>query len=135
MPQSASRHPFRDLFASALFPHITHAADHSKDPPPVEHLLPPGFSAPELRELIDHFIAADHDVREDRLAAAARNLDVTETRLRLAITSGRGARPAYEAALGDIAIAREAIGRKDSAHACGAIGNAVRALAAAAPKG
>jgi hypothetical protein len=132
MTSSPNRHPFLDMFASALLPHIGgHAGDHAKDPPPVEHLLPPGFSAPGLRELVDHFIAADHDVREDRYPAAASNLDMAEAHLRKALAAGAAAKPSYESALRDIAVAREAVGRKDSAHACGAIGNAVRALATA----
>ena len=135
MRKPESQHPFLDLFAFALVPYMgPQGPDHERDPPPVKRLLPPGFSAPELRELLDLFIAAEHDVREDRFAAAARNLDLAETRIRLASQTATPARPAYEAALGDIALAREAVERKDSAHACGAIHDAVRALAGAKGK-
>jgi hypothetical protein len=131
------RHPYIELFASALFPAIIGAqgGNHSKDPPPVERLLPQGLTAPELRDLLEHFVAADHDARADRYTAAIGNLELAEAHLRRVASLGGSAKPSYESALGDVAVAREAAGRKDSAHTCGAIGSAVRAIAGAPTKG
>jgi hypothetical protein len=132
MPNSAtSRHPFLDLFAAAMAPWMPHGSDHSKDPPPLPDDVAPGLTSPELKSLVELFVAADHDMREDRYSAAVHNLDLAETRIRLAMSHAAGdGRPlqGYERALGDIAVAREAAARRDSAHGCGAVGDAVRAL-------
>jgi hypothetical protein len=129
MPGPVSQHPFLDLFAASLAPWMQRGPGHDKDPPPLRQPLP-GFMQPDLRALLDLFVAADQDLREDRFNAAARNLDVAETRIRLAISHDGSAASAYEAVLGDIALARQAAERRDSAHGCGAVADAVRALAA-----
>lgn len=131
MPGQASQHPFLDLFAASLAPWMPRGPGHDKDPPPLRQPLP-GLTQPDLRALLDLFVAADRDLREDRFTAAARNLDVAETRIRLATSHDGSAAPAYEAVLGDIALARQAAERRDSAHGCGAVADAVRALAAVA---
>ena len=127
------RHPFLEIFARALAPHMLHGHSHDKDPPPVEQLLPPGFSQPELQAVLELFIAADHDVREDRFTAAALNLDLAESRIRLAISKLVVVPPAMETALYEIKTAQQEIVRKDTAHALSAVDNAVRCLAATPP--
>lgn len=126
--QPTTEHPFLDLFAAAMTPWMPLGPSHEKDPPRLKPL--PGFTPPELRALLDHFVAADNDLRENRFTAAVRHLDLAETRIRLAQRDERAPNPAYEAALSDIALAREATTRGDTAHACGAVGDAVRALLA-----
>jgi len=129
-----SQYQFLDLLAAAMVPQLAPGPEHGKDPPPVERLLPPGLAAPDLLALLDFFVAADHDVRTDRFVAAARNLDLAETRIRLVSSQSGLASAACEAALRDIVLARDAAGGRDSAHACGAIADAVRALAATQPR-
>jgi hypothetical protein len=128
-PTATSQHPFLDLFAASMAPWMARGGDHSKDPPPLPAGVMPGLTSPELRSLVELFVAADHDMRDDRYDAALRNLELAETRIRLAMShaGGKGP-PGYEAALGDIAVAREAAARRASAHGCGAVGDAVRAL-------
>src|SRR5215213_7050484 len=96
---SGQQHPFLDLFAAAMAPSMRSGPGHDKDPPRLRPL--PGMTPPELRGLLDLFIAADQDLRDDRFTAAARNLDLAETRIRLAISHDGTAKPAYGAALGD----------------------------------
>ena len=131
--QTPSQHPFLDLFASAMAPGMSRGPSHADDPPPMAPL--PGLSSPELRSLVDHFVAADQDLREDRVTAALRNLDVAETQIRLALSHGASAKGTYEAVLGDIALAREAAEKRDSRHAVGALADAVNALLRAVPRG
>ncbi len=124
----AGQHPFLDLVAAALAPWMSTGADHSKDPPPLPPL--PGFTPPEVKSLVELFVAADHDLREDRFTAASANLDVAETRLKLAMKQPGGSGPALDAALRDVGLAREAIAKKDTQHAIGAVDDAVRRLLA-----
>jgi hypothetical protein len=125
MPKQ-SQHPFLDMLAAALSTHVLHSAGHERDPPPVERLLPQGLTEPELRGLIDFFVAADHDMREDRYVAAARHLELAETRIRLAISRGGRPREGHEATLRHIARARDAAERRNSAEGCRAVAEAVR---------
>jgi hypothetical protein len=124
-----TEHPFLDLFVASLAPWMPTGPDHARDPP--EPKVTAEALRPDLRALLDLFLAADRDLRADRFAAAARTLDIAEMRIRLAPPGGAAEAPTLEAVLADIALAREAALRRDSAHGCGAVISAVRSLAAA----
>lgn len=130
MPRATSQHPFLDMLAAALSTHVLHGPGHERDPLPLERLLPQGLTEPELRGLLDFFVAADHDMRADRYAAAARHLELADTRIRLGLSRGGGPRECQEAALRHIAEARGAAARRDSALGCRATAEAVRAVLA-----
>ncbi len=131
MPTRGDRHPFAEMFAAALSTHVMRSAGHENDPPPLERLLPPGLTEPELSGLIGTLIAADHDLREDRTTAAIRHMELAETRIRLGM--GRLPEPAQarqDAAIREIAAARQAAERRDSAAGCRALAEAVRSILA-----
>ena len=126
MPASAAQHPYLDLFAFALVPHRKAGPDHAKDPP-APHMLPLTGSSPEAQQVLQLLAGADHDIRDDHDHAAAINLALAETRIRLAISHGDRS-PALQTALDRIALAREEMARHDSRRACAALADAVRAV-------
>ena len=128
MPKQTSAHPYLDIFAASLAPYMPHGPSHDRDPPPIDHLLPLERRRPEVKELFDLLLGADHDLRDDHTRAAAINLDLAETRLRLAIARD-GPKPALEAALACIQRAREELARGQTARACAAVTDAARAVA------
>jgi hypothetical protein len=127
MPTASGRHPYLDLFAFALIPRMKLGPDHAKDPPP-PHLLPLTSATPEAKQVLDLLLGADRDVRDDHGRAAGINLELAETRLKLAISHGDKS-PALETALSRIALAREEVTRGDTRRACAALADAIRAVA------
>jgi len=125
MPNAAAdAHPYIDLFAAALVPR-THAghANH----PPLPDLLPLHATTPEARQVLDLLIGADHDIRDAHERAAAINLALAETRIRLAVSHGDKA-PGLQTALARIALAREELAKHDTRRACAALADAVKAV-------
>ncbi|MBK1659218.1 hypothetical protein [Paracraurococcus ruber] len=125
MANARPQHPYLDLFALALVPRSAHGGDHSKDPP---HLLPLTGGTPEAQAVLDLLSGADQDIRLDHERAAAINLDLAETRIRMAISHGDTA-PSLQTALERIAQAREEMAKHDSRRACAALADALRAVA------
>ncbi len=126
MPRAAAHHPYLDLFAFALVPRLRGGQDHSKDPP-APHLLPLSDTSPEAKQLLDLLAGADHDLRDDHDRAAAINLALAETKIRLAVSHGDHA-PALQTALARIGQAREEMARHDTRRACAALADALRAV-------
>jgi hypothetical protein len=127
MPARSGRHPYLDIFTASLVPSMQRGPGHGNDPPPVEHLLPLTAAAPETRALLDLLVGADHDLRVDHGRAAGINLELAETRLRLAM-SRDGPSPALDSALASIARAREEMANGRPSRACAAVTDAVRAV-------
>jgi hypothetical protein len=127
MPTSAARHPYLDLFAACLVPLFKHGAEHTKDPPPIDALLPLAPATPEAQALLALLSGADHDLRTDHARAAALNLELAEARLNRAIRQD-GASPGLEAALAGIVRAREELARGQVARSCAAVTDSVRAV-------
>jgi hypothetical protein len=121
-----TQHPYLDIFTASLVPRMTHGTGHAEDPPPL-HLLPLPTNMPEAQQLLDLLLGADRDIRGDHARAAAINLAVAETRLRLAI-SHDGLTPALEAARAAIALAREEVAGGNTRRACAALAGAVHTL-------
>ena len=128
MAKQTSAHPYLVICAASLAPYMAHGPSHDRDPPPIDNLLPLEPRQPAARELLDLLLGADHDLRDDHTRAAAINLDLAETRLRLAINRD-GPKPALEAALAGVQRAREELARGQTARACAAVTDAARAVA------
>lgn len=124
-------HPYLDLFTASLVPRLGHGPGHEQDPPP-PHLLPLPANMPEAQQLLDLLLGADRDIRGDHAHAAAINLALAETRLRLAIQHD-GSSPPLEATLRAIGLAREEVAGGNSRRACAALAGALMALAGAPP--
>ncbi|TCZ59814.1 hypothetical protein [Roseicella aquatilis] len=132
MPNAAaSKHPYLDIFAFALVPYAKHGPDHSKDPPSPQ-MLPLTGGSPEAKQVLDLLLGADHDIRDDHPRAAGINLDLAETRIRLAMSHG-GAAPGLESALTCIHLAQREVTRGDTRRACAALADAIKAMTRAAP--
>jgi hypothetical protein len=126
MATARTKHPYLDIFTASLVPQMRRGPGHEQDPPP-PHLLPLPADMPEAQRLLDLLLGADRDIRDDHTHAAAINLALAETRLRLAI-SHDGAMPALEAALSAIGLAREEVAGGNTRRACAALAGAVHAL-------
>ena len=126
MPRAAAHHPYLDLFAFALVPRLQAGHDQSKDPP-TPHLLPLNAATPEAKQVLELLSGADHDIRDDHDHAAAINLALAETQIRLAVSHGDHA-PALQTALARIGQAREEMARHDTRRACAALADALRAV-------
>jgi hypothetical protein len=132
MPDAVrEQHPYLDLFAFALVPYAKHGPDHSKDPP-TPRMLPLTGGSPESQRVLDLLLGADHDIRDDHARAAGINLELAETRIRLAISHGDRS-PRLESALKCIALAREEVTRGDTRRACAALADAIKAVMPAGP--
>lgn len=132
MPNAtASKHPYLDIFAFALVPYAKHGPDHSKDPP-TPQMLPLTGGTPESKQVLDLLLGADHDIRDDHPRAAGINLDLAETRIRLAI-SHAGPSPQLDSALKCIHLAKQEVARGDTRRACAALADAIRAVTRATP--
>jgi hypothetical protein len=121
-----AQHPYLDLFSFALVPRMKTGPDHAKDPP-APHVLPLAGTSPDAKQVLDLLLGADHDIRDDHDRAAGINLALAETRIRLAVSRGDQS-PALQTALARIAQAREEMARHDTARACAALADAVRAV-------
>jgi hypothetical protein len=131
MPNAHDRHPYLGLFTTALVPRLKGGADHAGDPPA---LLPLAGATPEAQHVLDLLLGADRDIRDDHARAAGINLDLAETRVRLAVSHG-DASPALPIALARIGLAREEAAKGDTRRACAALADAVQAvLASPAPR-
>jgi hypothetical protein len=126
MATAHTAHPYLDIFTASLVPYMRRGPGHEQDPPP-PHLLALPANMPEAQRLLDLLLGADRDVREDHPHAAAINLALAETRLRLAMAHD-GATPALEAALAAIGLAREEVAGGNTRRACAALAGAVHAL-------
>jgi hypothetical protein len=127
MPNAArEQHPYLNLFAFALVPYAKHGPDHSKDPP-TPQMLPLTGGSPESRQVLDLLLGADHDIRDDHPRAAGINLELAETRIRLAISHGDKSQR-LDSALKCIALAREEVRRGDTRRACAALADAIKAV-------
>ncbi|MCO6418964.1 hypothetical protein JYK14_22795 [Siccirubricoccus sp. KC 17139] len=126
MASAQTAHPYLDLFVASLVPRMTHGPAHDHDPPPPALLALPG-TLPEAQQVLDLLLGADRDVRQDQARAAAINLDLAETRLRLAMAHG-SVTPRQEAALASIARAKEEVMRGATDRACAALAWALKQL-------
>lgn len=127
MPGTAIRHPYLDLFAACLVPHLRHGPGHEKDPPPIDNLLPLAPATPEAQGLLALLTGADHDLRGDHARAAGINLDLAEAKLQRALRQDGGS-PALDAALHGVVRAKQELARGQAARACAAVTDAVRAV-------
>ncbi|WP_149539545.1 hypothetical protein [Siccirubricoccus phaeus] len=126
MATAQTAHPYYDLFVASLVPRMAHGPAHDHDPPPPHLLALPG-TLPEAQQVLDLLLGADRDVRQDQTHAAAINLDLAETRLRLALAHG-SVSPGQEGALASIALAREEVARGRTDRACAALAWALKQL-------